>query len=227
MRLIGLTDLHNRIINFDKLLRYKPDVILISGDFTKCSFAKSEDQDDLYDIVYDVDTKLIDFLENLNNKIKVFIIPGNWENLNTIQKMNESGLNIDEKLVKFYDTIFIGLGGSNETPICSPNEYSEDEIYERFIKILKNEKIDVKNNFILLSHVPPKYTMADRCEAGHVGSSAVRKIIEEFKPVLCACGHVHESRSIDKIGNTLIVNPSSTGFFIYDTKTKNLEIHDL
>lgn len=141
--------------------------------------------------------------------------------------MNESGLNVDEKMVKFDDTIFIGLGGSNKTPICSPNEYSEDEIYNRFINILKDENMDIKNNFILISHVPPKDTMADRYDAGNVGSSAVRKIVEEFKPVLCACGHIHESRCIDKIGNSLIVNPSSTGFFIYDTKTKNLEIHDL
>ncbi|ABO36020.1 metallophosphoesterase [Methanococcus maripaludis C5] len=210
MRIIGLTDLHDRIINFDKLLRYKPDVILLSGD-----------------IIHKGDFRIIDYLMNLNNRVKIFLIPGNWETEEIKQIMNDSGLNIDEKTVKFEDTIFMGLGGSNITPICSPNEYSEDEIYDRFIKVLKNEKIDIKNNFIMVSHVPPKDTMADRCDAGNVGSSAVRKIIEEFKPVLCACGHVHESRCIDKIGNTLIVNPSSTGFFIYDTKTKNLEIHDL
>uniref|UniRef100_A9A8Y0 Metallophosphoesterase n=1 Tax=Methanococcus maripaludis (strain C6 / ATCC BAA-1332) TaxID=444158 RepID=A9A8Y0_METM6 len=227
MRIIGLTDLHDRILNFDKLLRYKPDVILISGDLATRNVARSVNPDNSCDIVHEEDTRIIDFLKNLNEKVKVFLIPGNWENSDVKEKMNESGLNIDEKFVKFDETIFIGLGGSNKTPICSPNEYSEDEIYERFIKILKDEKIDVKNNFILVSHAPPKDTMADRCDAGNVGSSAVRKIIEEFKPILCACGHVHESRCIDKIGDSLIVNPSSTGFFIYDTKSKNLEIHDL
>ena len=227
MRIIGLTELHDRILNFDKLLRYKPDVILISGDLATRSVSRSENQNDSCDIVHEGDTKIIDFLKNLNEKVKVFLIPGNWENSDLKEKMNESGLNIDEKLVKFDETIFIGLGGSNKTPICSPNEYSEEELYGRFIKILKDEKIDVKNNFILVSHVPPKDTMADRCDAGNVGSSAVRKIVEEFKPILCACGHVHESRCIDKIGDSLIVNPSSTGFFIYDTKSKNLEIHDL
>ncbi|WP_459201503.1 metallophosphoesterase family protein [Methanococcus sp. CF] len=211
MRIIGLTDLHDRIINFDNLLRYKPDVFLISGD-----------------LICEGDTRIIDFLKNLNNHVKVFLVPGNWENSDVKQKMENSGLNIDEKIVKFNDTIFIGLGGSNKTPICSPNEYSEEELYNRFIKILDEyEKKDIENNFILLVHVPPKDTMADRCDVGHVGSIAVRKIVEEFKPILCVCGHVHESRCIDKIGNTLIVNPSSTGFFIYDTKTKNLEIHDL
>jgi len=211
MRIIGLTDLHDRIINFDKLLRYKPDVFLISGD-----------------IIHKGDTKILDFLKNLNEKVKVFIIPGNWENSEIKEEMEKSGLSIDEKVVKFEDTVFIGLGGSNKTPIGSPNEYEEYELYFRFYNSLKEQDKDkIENNFIFLSHVPPKDTMADRCSEGHVGSTGVRKVIEEFKPTLCACGHVHESRCIDKIGNSLIVNPSSTGFFIYDTKTKNLEIHDL
>jgi len=120
MRIIGLTDLHDRIINFDKLLRYKPDVILLSGD-----------------IIHKGDFRIIDYLMNLNNRVKIFLIPGNWETEEIKQIMNDSGLNIDEKTVKFEDTIFMGLGGSNITPICSPNEYSEDEIYDRFIKVLK------------------------------------------------------------------------------------------
>jgi len=66
--------------------------------------------------------------------------------------------------------------------------------------------------------------MADRVGDLHVGSESVRKIIEEYQPILCACGHIHESRCIDKIGETIIVNPSPDAFFIFDTKTKYLEI---
>ena len=51
MRIIGVTDLHDRILNFDKLLRYKPDVILLSGDIVTRSVVKSANQNDLCDIV--------------------------------------------------------------------------------------------------------------------------------------------------------------------------------
>ncbi|MDD3985689.1 MAG: metallophosphoesterase, partial [Methanobacterium sp.] len=35
----------------------------------------------------------------------------------------------------------------------------------------------------------------------------LRKIIEEFQPSINLCGHIHESRAIDKIGKTNIINP--------------------
>ncbi|ABR54887.1 metallophosphoesterase [Methanococcus vannielii SB] len=226
MRIIGLTDIHGRIINFDKLLRYKPDAILISGDFTKHSFVKNN-QENNQDDFFKKNLKLLEFLKNLNNSVKIFLIPGNWDDKETIEKMNEFNLNIDEKILKIDDLFLIGIGGSNITPINSPNEYSEEEIYLKFLNAIKGFEQNIKNKFILLTHAPPKNTMADRSFEGHVGSLSIRKIIEEFKPVLCVCGHIHESRCIDKLGKSLIVNPSSIGFFIYDTKSKNLEIYDL
>ena len=67
------------------------------------SVVKSANQNDSCDIVQNGDTKIIDFLKNLNEKVKVFLIPGNWETSEVKQRMNESGLNIDEKIVKFED----------------------------------------------------------------------------------------------------------------------------
>jgi hypothetical protein len=37
----------------------------------------------------------------------------------------------------------------------------------------------------------------------------VRKAIEKFQPLLGLHGHIHESRSAEKIGRTLCVNPGS------------------
>ena len=42
-----------------------------------------------------------------------------------------------------------------------------------------------------------------------VGSTAVRKVIDQFQPLLGLHGHVHESRGVAKIGRTLCVNPGS------------------
>ena len=43
----------------------------------------------------------------------------------------------------------------------------------------------------------------------HVGSKAVREVIEEYQPMIGLHGHIHESYAKDKIGNTPVVNPGS------------------
>ncbi|MCE7699392.1 MAG: hypothetical protein K8E24_011515 [Methanobacterium paludis] len=42
----------------------------------------------------------------------------------------------------------------------------------------------------------------------------MRQVIEEFQPSLNICGHIHEARATDEIGNTKVVNPGelSEGF---------------
>ena len=43
----------------------------------------------------------------------------------------------------------------------------------------------------------------------HVGSVSVRKVIEKYRPLLGLHGHIHESRGLVKLGNTLCINPGS------------------
>ncbi|MDT7902299.1 MAG: hypothetical protein RRE78_10520, partial [Acidianus sp.] len=43
----------------------------------------------------------------------------------------------------------------------------------------------------------------------HVGSTSIRKLMEEFNPLLGPHGHIHESRAFDKIGKTIVLNPGS------------------
>jgi len=43
----------------------------------------------------------------------------------------------------------------------------------------------------------------------HVGSREIRRFIEMGKPFLCITGHIHESRGVDEIGETRIVNPGA------------------
>jgi Icc-related predicted phosphoesterase len=170
--------------------------------------------------------------------IAILTVPGNCDTVESINKLNELNINIDEKCLNINNMKFVGIGGSNKTPFNTPNEYTEDEIYNKFknaIKDVKKEdlKEDLLNNFILVSHAPPKNTMADRVGDNNVGSESIRKIIEEYNPNLVICGHIHESRCIDKINNSYIVNPSQESFFISDVfigdnkiKIKNIELID-
>jgi Icc-related predicted phosphoesterase len=49
--------------------------------------------------------------------------------------------------------------------------------------------------------------------AGHslvpVGSTAVRRLIEEYQPLLSLHGHIHEGKGTTRIGKTLSINAGS------------------
>jgi Icc-related predicted phosphoesterase len=44
-----------------------------------------------------------------------------------------------------------------------------------------------------------------------VGSKAVRQFIEKYQPDVCVTGHIHESKAVDRIGKTQIINPGLFG----------------
>lgn len=100
------------------------------------------------------------------------------------------------------------LGGlSGSLPVQGgPLELDEDE----YLVLTKNlGPVDV-----LISHQPPINTKTDlACDGStetgtrNIGSVAIRKYIEETRPLLALVGHVHESLGIDTIGRTTVVNP--------------------
>ena len=47
-------------------------------------------------------------------------------------------------------------------------------------------------------------------DTAHVGSTAVKEIIQDVQPVLSLHGHIHESRAAERIGRTLAINPGSS-----------------
>jgi Icc-related predicted phosphoesterase len=61
------------------------------------------------------------------------------------------------------------------------------------------------------AHLKPQ-TVGGQVLLDHVGSSSVRALIESLQPALGLHGHIHESKAIDAIGRTPIVNPGSTYF---------------
>jgi Icc-related predicted phosphoesterase len=61
---------------------------------------------------------------------------------------------------------------------------------------------------ILVTHVPPSGTKLDTIGGNKsIGSTSVRSIIEKMQPLVAVSGHVHESRAIDSIGKTQLLNP--------------------
>jgi len=139
----------------------------------------------------------------------VMAIPGNCDPQNSSDLFEEYDVNLHEKVLDMDGVKIIGFGGSNITPFGTPSEYSENEIYERLKKLMP-EKI---GKTILAIHCPPMDTNCDKTGKDmHAGSSAIRRIIEEFQPDLCVCSHIHEAGgSIDRIGETTVANIGRLG----------------
>ena len=95
---------------------------------------------------------------------------------------------------------FVGIGGANPTPFGTPFELSEEEIGSTLCDLMEP-------GAFLVSHAPPRGYVDAVLSGDHVGSIAVRQIIDDFEPPLVVCGHIHEARGVAHHGPTTIVNP--------------------
>ena len=192
MKFLVITDIHS---NPDKIYAYLDenpvDEIIITGDVTE--FGPEE--------------LFVDTLNKFSQYANVHALHGNCDPKNASQLLDEADVtSIHDNISNIGDIRLVGFGGSNPTPFDTPNEYSDEELYDNLNKYSDTLK---KDDFtILVTHAPPLDTNADRIPAGeHVGSCAVRKIIEETQPTLNVCGHIHESVGKDTIGDTVVINP--------------------
>jgi Icc-related predicted phosphoesterase len=105
--------------------------------------------------------------------------------------------------------LIIGFGGA-KLGLYNNFAFHEDDILARLTSLFDSTAVERKasNAFtILLVHDPPFNTKLDfTFTKKHVGSDAVRKVIETYQPDLAVAGHIHESPGVDKVGTTTCVN---------------------
>ncbi len=162
----------------------------------------------------------LDQLKGLN----VLAIPGNCDPRNSPELFERLGVNLHEKIKEVGGIKLVGFGSSNITPFGTLFELTEEEILSRLAKLLSS----LPGANILAVHCPPRDTRCDITGNGtHAGSTAVRKVIEEFQPDLAVCSHIHESGgSTDLIGRTVVANIGrlSYGFIGVIKVGENVEI---
>jgi uncharacterized protein len=114
----------------------------------------------------------------------------------------------------------LSTGYSNLTPWGCPRDISEEKLYEKVTKMTSQLK---ENDKIIFNfHCPPFNTSLDLAQnidkatlhkkTGkqiHVGSTAIRKAIEVWQPIVSLHGHIHEVYTKERIGNTICYNPGS------------------
>jgi len=104
----------------------------------------------------------------------------------------------------------IGVGYSAPTPFGTPSEVSDAQLHSWLEQAIQQAG-DYKH-LILMTHNSPYGTRTDRVGFGRsVGSKAVRQFIEKYQPDVCVTGHIHESKAVDRVGRTQIINPGLFG----------------
>jgi uncharacterized protein len=158
--------------------------------------------------------------------IKCYVSPGNDDYFEIDHALDSATyvINPEEKTVDIDgEHEMITLGYANHTPWNSPREVDEDVLQQKIDKMAVQVK-DMKKALFNL-HVPPINTIIDQApkldenlkpviSGGSIvmtsaGSTAVRASIEKYQPLSGIHGHIHESRGMVKIGQTVCFNPGS------------------
>ncbi|MGC2288506.1 MAG: metallophosphoesterase [Thermoplasmata archaeon] len=148
--------------------------------------------------------------------VKLYVIPGNDDYVEVADflksRSSDVVINFEDQIVELGEYQLVGYGKSNPTPWHTPRETS-DAIVGKELRRL-TAKADAART-LLIAHAPPVDTTIDKAPkltadmkpvigGGHmemvsVGSSEVRRVIEEFEPVAAFHGHIHESPGVDTV----------------------------
>ncbi|MCI0519583.1 MAG: metallophosphoesterase [Chloroflexi bacterium] len=159
--------------------------------------------------------------------IRCYVQPGNDDPYEVDSAFQPSEIiqNVDGRLVQVDDHHeMISVGAANQTPWHCPRDKSEEELeqlIEKTASQLKNPSQAIFNLHVppfdtnldiapeLDDNLTPRLSLTGGFKMTPVGSKAVRKMIEKYQPLIGLHGHIHESRSAQKLGKTMCMNPGS------------------
>ena len=199
MRILQASDIHGKLEAAEKISRkageVNADLIVIAGDITHFGGPSTA-------------LKILEIISKPG--LPIFFVAGNCDSPELLSWQPEgfNAHNLHGRMREFSGYLFAGVGGGSGK-FGTLTELEEDE----FENILRGFK-DAGDRLILVTHSPPYGTEADYTGTKHIGSTSVKRFIEEVKPLLVCAGHAHEGRSITRLGRTMIVNagPAKDGF---------------
>lgn len=213
MDICVITDIHGKKSSLEKLFESinirEFDLLLCCGDIT--SFGGEKEAKEVLELI---------------PNIPFYTVFGNCDKREVKAYIDSEGISLHEKEVKIGNYSIGGFGGSNKSPFGTPSEYDEDQL------MVGLSKLSFQNT-ILVTHVPPYGTKLDKIENNKsIGSTSVRSIIEKMQPLVAISGHVHESRAIDSIDKTQLMNPGPLkdgyyGIVKINEKGINLELKEV
>ncbi len=197
MKILAAGDIHGDTSLVKKLAetasKNNVDVVILSGDLTNYELS--------------TDNLIGPFKEK---GLKVLLIPGNHETVATADFLAElyGVKNIHGYSVRYDDVGIFGVGGSvnvGPSPVLS-----EEEMFYLLKKGF--DRIKYLNKRIMVTHEHPADSKIEKFTNFFKGSKAIRRAIDEFKPDILLCSHVHEAEGLEeKIGSTRVISVGKHG----------------
>jgi uncharacterized protein len=196
VKLLAFSDLHRDLGQAAQLVEMSAgaDVVIGAGDFASVHEGLGETIAALATI-----------------EAPTLLVPGNNE---TVDALREAAGEWDAATVlhgegaEIDGTEFFGLGAG--VPV-TPWDWSFDLDEEAAAAMLA----DCPAEAVLVLHSPPQGHCDTNGSGDHFGSAALLSAIEEKRPRLAVCGHIHESWGCEsRIGETRVRNLGPTGTWI-------------
>jgi len=218
----------------ENLLKRNPKAILLAGDLQDYSWILGTGQSSLGQIKKLIQDDPVFNLLNANTEIPVYYIWGNTDIMD-LEKDSEDKTPLTDELREWFDEYFtnfinchatinyledipiVGYNDANKT-LESPSGmcWDEPDLEHDLTPIIDELSPAERKNVILLTHTPPRgildfSSLADH----HIGSYHLRKIIDNYQPLLSVFGHVHYCGGYHKyVGRTQCLNVSSYGLAV-------------
>lgn len=203
MKLLIISDGHGALDMLDRLedIAKTVDMVLFGGDFSE--FKKPETG--------------LPFLQKLASlHDNVFSVIGNCDEIDLLDDLEKTGISIEGSLSYFNGLVLSGSGGGLAFTGTTPNERTDEDLVADLHLVAESISDESMqdgspwNNLVIIAHNPPKDTSLDLVSGGiHAGSTLLRQFIETYKPLLVVSGHIHESKAIDSLGPTTLINPGA------------------
>jgi len=196
MKILALSDVHGDLAFIremaEKGAQEKVDLVILAGDLT-------DEEGNVHGLVGPFKAK----------GLEVAVLPGNHEGLAETGFLVEKykALDLHGYTIKKGDIGIFGCGYAD----VGMHQLTEEQFFNT-LKRAHDSLKDVKKK-LMVTHVQPSDSIIGL--GIFPGSTGVRKALEEFKPDIHICGHIHETHGIEeKIGNTRVINVGKTGRII-------------
>lgn len=136
----------------------------------------------------------------LEGSAKALSTTGNMDNPSVYRRLDEAGALIDGRIVSFRGLTIGGVGGL--------------DVHGSMEQFRRTHGAGIEID-VLVSHHPPHGVLDAPLPGVHAGLFEVKRLVDEYRPVIHLFGHIHESRGSERVAGTLFVNsgPALSGYY--------------
>ncbi len=186
MRILHVTDVHCRLDNLEAILEAEQGYDIIAVTGDICC-----------------DSRLRRILGGRG--ARVYAVTGNMDDTHIARLLSDYGWLLDGRVAVHGDYVFAGIGGLQ--PL------QNIEAVKRLLE--QHGLVGGGRVLIVLAHHPVHGKLDTTFMGTHAGLYETRRLVEELHPRLYMHGHIHEARGVDRLGETILVNPgpAANGYY--------------